>query len=97
MVLGYCTDADDPDAEFPRHTMRFGFPRNDDAIYWLRPQSFDQAVVGTRISFVAEVGENAVPPQTRSHHRQAHSKYLHIRPNHLETLDLNPNPYFDCN
>lgn len=51
MLLWYSTDAFEPDAEFPGHTMSFGFPRSENDYYYLDVESFrTEAVVGTQIT-----------------------------------------------
>ncbi len=51
MLLWYSTDAFEPDAAFPSHTMSFGFPRLETDYSCLDVESFRaDAVVGTRIT-----------------------------------------------
>lgn len=51
MLLWYSTDAFESDAEFPSHTMSFGFPRSKKDYYFLDVESFRaDAFVGTQIT-----------------------------------------------
>ncbi|MDM9622455.1 hypothetical protein [Rhizobium sp. S96] len=50
MLLWYSTDAFDPDAEFPSHTMSFGFPRSTSDYYTLDVSEGPQARIGTKIT-----------------------------------------------
>lgn len=50
MLLWYSTDAFEADAEFPSHTMSFGFPRSENDYYYLDVESRTGAAVGTQIT-----------------------------------------------
>ncbi|MDQ0419270.1 hypothetical protein J2045_000280 [Peteryoungia aggregata LMG 23059] len=50
MLLWYSTDAFDPDAEFPSHTMSFGFPRSMSDYYPLDISEGSQVRIVTKIT-----------------------------------------------
>lgn len=54
MLLGYSTDAFETDAEYPSHTINFGFPRSDKDYYHLDVDDFGHdAVIWTLITVVS--------------------------------------------
>ncbi|WP_075292608.1 hypothetical protein [Pararhizobium arenae] len=50
MLLWYSTDAFDADAEFPSHTMSFGFPRSTSDYYNLDVHEGPEVRIGTKIT-----------------------------------------------
>ncbi len=50
MLLWYSTDAFDPEAEFPTHTMSFGFPRSQSDYYTLDVSQYPRAYIGTKLT-----------------------------------------------